>query len=73
MTGFVRLTPRAALRNLRTSPIDSMYSTMLCVVRIVGEIVDQVGEIDVEHRADADEAAEADVRFDAPSRGWRCK
>lgn len=29
--------------------------------RIVGEVIDQVGEIDIEHRADTDETAESDV------------
>ncbi len=41
--------------------------------RVVGEVVDQVGEIDVEHRADADEAAEADVRLPRPVEDRRCR
>src|SRR5262249_22792427 len=34
--------------------------------RVVAEVVDQVGEIDVDHGADADEAAEADVLLAGP-------
>ena len=39
---------------------------MLLGVRVVAEVVDQVAPADVEHRADRDEGAEADVSSQAP-------
>ena len=46
--------------------------TMRLRVRVVAEVVDQVAPADVEHRADRDERAEADVLAAGSSRGSPC-
>ena len=40
--------------------------TMLLVLGIVAEVINQVAPVDIEHRADGDEGAEADVFAQAP-------
>ena len=66
MIGLVRATSRAADRNERASPIDSMYIRMLWVCAIVAEVVDEIAPADVEHRAGGHDCAEADVFAVAP-------
>ena len=66
MIGLVSATSRAAERNERASPIDLHVDDDAPGVRIVAEVVDEVAPADIEHRADRDERAEADVLSKAP-------
>ena len=73
MTCFDRAAARAALINLRHVADRFHVQHDAGRIRIVAEVIDQVGEIDVEHGADRDEAGKADVASPGPSRGWTCK
>ena len=66
MTGLLSETSRAADRN-EPRVADRFHVDDDAVgARIVAEVVDQVAPVHVEHRADGDEGAEADVLAQAP-------
>ena len=66
MIGLVSATSRAADRNDRGVADRFHVDEDAARARVVAEVVDQVAPADVEHRADRDEGAEADVLAQAP-------